>query len=70
MFLQSAWPWGNEGHSAINRVAAEKLPPIVPAFLRNACDQLAYIAPEPDRWRQPSELALKRFQEPDHFINP
>ncbi len=38
-------------------------------FLRNACDQLAYIAPEPDRWRQPSELALKRFQEPDHFIN-
>jgi hypothetical protein len=68
-FFQPAWPWGNEGHSAINRVAAEKLPADVPAFLRNAADQLAYIAPEPDRWRQPSELALKRFQEPDHFIN-
>jgi hypothetical protein len=67
--LQPAWPWGNEGHSAINRVAAEKLPPDVPAFLRNAADQLAYLAPEPDRWRQPSELALKRSQEPDHFIN-
>lgn len=68
-FIQTAWPWGNEGHSAINRVACEKLPAGVPAFLRNACDQLAYIAPEPDRWRRPSELALKRFQEPDHFIN-
>jgi hypothetical protein len=66
---QSAFPWGNEGHSAINRVACEKLPSTVPEFLRNACDQLAYIAPEPDRWRQPSELALKKFQEPDHFIN-
>ena len=67
-FLQPAWPWGNEGHSAINRVAAEKLPSDMPAFLRNAADQLAYIAPEPDRWRQISELALKRSQEPDHFI--
>jgi hypothetical protein len=68
-FFQSAWPWGNEGHSAINRVAAEKLPSDVPAFLRNAAEQLAYLAPEPDRWRQTSELALKRSQEPDHFIN-
>lgn len=68
-FLTSAWPWGNEGHSAINRVAAEKLPPEVPVFVRNAAAQLAYLAPEPDRWRETSELALKRSQEPDHFIN-
>ena len=67
--LSPAWPWGNEGHSAVNRVAAEKLPPEVPSFLRNAADQLAYLGPEPDRWRQPSELALKRSQEPDHYIN-
>jgi hypothetical protein len=66
--VQAAFPWGNEGHGAINHVACEKLPSTVPEFLRSACDQLAYIAPEPDRWRQPSELALKRFQEPDHFI--
>jgi hypothetical protein len=66
--ISPAWPWGNEGHSAINRVAAEKLPPDVPAFLRNAAAQLAYIAPEPDRWRETSELALKRSQEPDHYI--
>lgn len=67
--ISPAWPWGNEGHSAINRVAAEKLPDSVPAFLRSAGVQLAYLAPEPDRWRDPSELALKRSQEPDHYIN-
>ena len=65
----SAWPWGNEGHMMINRVAAEKLPSDVPAFLRNAEDQLAYLGPEPDRWREKSELALKLSQEPDHFID-
>ena len=69
MLANSAWPWGNEGHMMINRVAAEKLPSDVPAFLRNAADQLAYLGPEPDRWREKSELALKLSQEPDHFID-
>ena len=69
VLANSAWPWGNEGHMAINRVAAEKLPPEVPAFLRNAQEQLAYLGPEPDRWREKSELALKLSQEPDHFID-
>ena len=69
VFFVPAWPWGVDGHMAINRVAAEKLPADMPPFLRNAADQLAYIAPDPDRWREPSELALKRFQEPDHYID-
>jgi hypothetical protein len=53
----------------INRVAAEKLPADVPAFLRNAKEQLAYLGPEPDRWREKSELALKLSGDPDHFID-
>ena len=69
LLANSAWPWGNEGHMMINRVAAEKLPADVPAFLRNAAEQLAYLGPEPDRWREKSELALKLSQEPDHFID-
>jgi|HubBroStandDraft_6_1064221.scaffolds.fasta_scaffold31784_3 hypothetical protein len=69
MLANAVWPWGNEGHMAINRVAAEKLPSDVPAFLRNATDQLAYLGPEPDRWREKSEVALKLSQEPDHFID-
>jgi hypothetical protein len=69
LFGTSAWPWGNEGHSAINLVAAQKLPVDVPSFLKAAAHQLAYLGPEPDRWRERSELELKLAQEPDHFID-
>ena len=69
LLANSAWPWGNDGHMAINRIAAQKLPADVPAFLKNAEEQLAYLGPEPDRWRERSELALKMSQEPDHFID-
>jgi len=43
----------------VNQVAAEKLPPDVPAFLRNATSELAYLGPEPDRWREDSDAAPK-----------
>jgi hypothetical protein len=66
---QVAWGWGNDGHMYVNRVAAEKLPPDVPAFLRNAVSELAYLGPEPDRWREESDHALKSAQEPDHYID-
>src|SRR6202041_3281041 len=71
VLLQSggAGAWGNEGHSAINRVAAEKVPAEMPSFLRRAALEIAYLGPEPDRWRSPSEFALKNSQEPDHFID-
>src|ERR1700722_11213222 len=61
--------WGNEGHTSINRVAAQKMPASMPTFLRRAVVEIAYLGPEPDRWRSPSELALKNAQEPDHFID-
>lgn len=66
---QTAWGWGSDGHIYVNRVAAEKLPPDVPAFLRGAVLELAYLGPEPDRWREGSNLALKDAQEPDHYID-
>lgn len=71
VLLQSvgAGAWGNEGHTAINRVAAQKIPESMPAFLRRAVIEIAYLGPEPDRWRSPSEFALKNAQEPDHFID-
>ncbi len=61
--------WGNEGHTAINRVAAEKSPASMPRFLRRAVVEIAYLGPEPDRWRSPTEFGLKNSQEPDHFID-
>ena len=69
LLANAAWPWGNEGHMMINRVAAEKLPADMPAFLKGAEEQLTYLGPEPDRWREKSEPALKLSQEPDHFID-
>jgi len=64
-----ATTWGNEGHIAISKVAAQKLPPDMPAFLKNASDHLAYLGPEPDRWRERLEAPLKASQEPDHFMD-
>jgi hypothetical protein len=61
--------WGNEGHVYVNRVAAEKIPAEMPRFFRHAVAEIAYLGPEPDRWRSPSEYSLKNAQEPDHFID-
>ena len=66
---QPASAWGKEGHTYINRVAAEKIPGSMPRFLRRAVVEVAYLGPEPDRWRNPAEFALKSAQEPDHFID-
>ena len=71
IFIQTeaAFAWGNEGHVYINRVAAQKIPADMPRFLRRAVVEIAYLGPEPDRWRNPAEFALKNAQEPDHFID-
>jgi hypothetical protein len=50
-------------------VAAQKIPADMPSFLRQAVSEIGYLGPEPDRWRSPSEFALKNAQEPDHFID-
>ena len=65
----AAFAWGNEGHTYVNRVSAQKIPAEMPRFLRRAVAEIAYLGPEPDRWRNPSELQLKNAQEPDHFID-
>ncbi len=55
----------------INRVAAEKLPAEMPAFLRTpeAINEIEYLGPEPDRWRSPAEPELNSAQAPEHFID-
>jgi hypothetical protein len=66
---EGAFAWGTEGHLDVNRVAAEKIPADMPNFLQHAVTEITYLGPEPDRWRSPTELALKNAQEPDHFID-
>src|SRR5438128_2080166 len=65
--------WGEAGHRLTGEVAARRLPPAAPAFLRTAVRQLAYLNPEPDRWRDRAERtldpALEGATAPDHFID-
>ncbi len=67
----SSFAWGSKGHTMINHLAAESLPSTVPDFLRTpaAIDEIAYLGPEPDRWRSRAEPELAAEQAPDHFID-
>jgi TonB family protein len=67
----ASYGWGSKGHTMINRLAAESLPADVPAFLHTpeAIDEIAYLGPEPDRWRSRAEPELVAAQAPDHFID-
>ncbi|MGZ4821269.1 MAG: nuclease [Terriglobales bacterium] len=67
--IQPASPWWDNGHVLINRTAALKVPASMPSFMRLAAERVAYLGPEPDRWRERSEFSLKNSQEPDHFLN-
>lgn len=70
-FAPAAHAWEHDGHTMINKLAASALPPDVPAFLRTpaAIDEVAYLGPEPDRWRSPAEPELSAAQAPEHFID-
>ncbi len=65
--------WGEAGHRITAQAAAAALPQDMPAFFRDAAPQLAYLNPEPDRWRNRKEsardAALDGATAPDHFID-
>src|SRR5208282_488983 len=61
--------WGDVGHTTINRVAAEKIPAGMPLFLKASASRIAWLGPEPDRWRSELEKPLNDAQAPDHFID-
>jgi hypothetical protein len=67
----AAYAWGNEGHRLINKLAASTLPADAPAFLRSegAINEIEYLGPEPDRWRNHAEAELAAAQAPEHFID-
>jgi hypothetical protein len=61
--------WGDLGHTTVNRVAAERIPPDMPQFLKDAASRIGWLGPEPDRWRSSLEQPLNDAQAPDHFID-
>ena len=69
--VPASFGWGNEGHRMVNKLAAENLPPDMPAFFhtQGAIDEIEYLGPEPDRWRGLAEPELNAAQAPDHFMD-
>jgi hypothetical protein len=53
-----AHAWGNKGHEMQARTAIRSLPPEMPAFLRDAEEEMAFLISEPDRWRTSEQPAL------------
>lgn len=65
--------WGEAGHRLVARAASAHVPKEMPTFFRNAGPQLAYLNPEPDRWRVHDSAALDpamdRAYSPEHFVD-
>ena len=63
--------WDYEGHRIVNQLALASLPTNFPAFVRApaAAERVAFLAGEPDRWRNSSSPTAKHASGPDHFLD-
>jgi hypothetical protein len=63
--------WDYEGHRAINQLALASLPTKFPEFVREpaAAERIAFLAGEPDRWRNSPDLPLRHANGPDHYFD-
>jgi hypothetical protein len=65
--------WGERGHIIAAQAAVDALPREMPAFFRGAREQLVYLNPEPDRWRDARErrqdAAMEGAGTPEHFVD-
>jgi hypothetical protein len=68
---QRAGAWDYEGHYVINQLALASLPTNFPAFALTtaARERIAFLAGEPDRWRNTTDLSLQQENGPDHYID-
>lgn len=63
--------WDHEGHRLVNGVALAVLPPEFPAFVREPANagRIAFLAGEPDRWRNAPDLPLRQTNNTDHYLD-
>ncbi len=63
--------WDYAGHRLINQVALAALPEDFPAFVREpaAAERVAFLAGEPDRWRNNADLPIKHANGLDHYLD-
>src|SRR5947199_8290331 len=69
--MPPARAWDYESHRLVNQLALASLPTNFPAFVREptAAERIAFLAGEPDRWRNSPDVAVKHLNEPDHYID-
>lgn len=67
----TARAWDYDGHRAVNQIALASLPAEFPAFVREPAnaERIAFLAGEPDRWRNVGDLPIKHCNAPDHYID-
>ena len=63
--------WDYEGHRTINELAVAGLPAEFPAFVRTPAnvERIAFLAGEPDRWKNSPDLPLRHENPPDHYLD-
>lgn len=67
----SLFAWNYEGHRMVNEIALASLPDEFPDFVRapRAAERIAFLAGEPDRWRNNPELPIKHYNGLDHYFD-
>jgi hypothetical protein len=63
--------WDYEGHRIVNQLALASLPKEYPAFVRELAnaERVAFLAGEPDRWRNVPDLPIKQYNSIDHYCD-
>ncbi len=69
--VSNIFAWDYDGHRLVNQIALTSLPAEFPQFVKTAAaqDRITFLAGEPDRWRNTSDLALKHCNGPDHYLD-
>src|SRR5262245_58092534 len=69
--VSPARAWDYEGHRLVNQLALASLPTNFPQFVQApaAAERIAFLAGEPDRWRNVQDLPLRHCYGPDHYID-
>jgi len=63
--------WDYEGHRIVNQLGLAALPADFPAFVREPAnaERIAFLAGEPDRWRNVPDLPIKHYNGLDHYCD-
>lgn len=63
--------WDYTGHRYVNQIALAALPPEFPAFVHEPAnaERIAFLAGEPDRWRNMPDLPLQQYNGLDHYLD-